>query len=214
VSEVTRPYRSQLRAEQAKATRRRIVEAGHDLFVEQGYAATTIDAIAARADVSRKTVFTSVGGKAALLKLAFDWTLAGDDEPVPLGERPEVIAMYARRDPEIFLVEWCRMQCTIALRLAPLYDVLTIAADGDPEAAAQHDESERLRSGAARHFAARLAEIGGLREGLTIEQGTAIAEIFMDPMPARRLVLERGWSFDDYVDHTERIARAALLRGR
>ena len=60
-----RPYRSALRDEQARATQRRIVAAGHDLFVEQGYAPTTIDAIAARAGVSRKTVFTSVGGKAA-----------------------------------------------------------------------------------------------------------------------------------------------------
>jgi AcrR family transcriptional regulator len=52
------------------------------LFVERGYAPTTIEAIAERAGVSRRTVFTSVGGKADLSKLAFDWTLAGDDEPV------------------------------------------------------------------------------------------------------------------------------------
>ena len=91
-----RPYRSTLRDEQARATQRRIVAAGHDLFVEQGYAPTTIDAIAAHAGVSRKTVFTSVGGKAAVLKLAWDWALAGDDEPVPMADRPDVQAHASR----------------------------------------------------------------------------------------------------------------------
>jgi AcrR family transcriptional regulator len=213
VADSTRPYHSQLREGQARETRRRIVEAGHDLFVEQGYAATTIDAIAARADVSRKTVFTSVGGKVALLKLAFDWSLAGDDEPVPLGERPEVIALYSERDPAVFLASWCRMQCAIALRVAPLYRVLTIAADGDPEAAALLEEEEQAKASGARHCVKRLEEIGGLRDELTIEQATAIAEIVMDPLPARRLVLERGWSFDAYRDFLERTARATLLRG-
>ena len=72
-----RPYRSTLREEQARATRRAVVGAARDLFVELGWSRTTIDAVAARAGVSRKTVFTSVGGKAALLKLALDWALVG-----------------------------------------------------------------------------------------------------------------------------------------
>ena len=91
------PYRSALREEQARATRRRIVDAGRELFLQRGYGPTTIDAIAERAEVSRKTVFTSVGGKAVVLKLAFDWALAGDDEPVALADRPEVRRMMQRR---------------------------------------------------------------------------------------------------------------------
>ena len=67
-----RRYASEVRDEQARRTRRAIVAAAHDLFLAEGYAATTIDAIAAAAHVSRRTVFNSVGGKAALLKLA--WT--------------------------------------------------------------------------------------------------------------------------------------------
>ena len=94
-----RPYHSTLRDEQAQATRRRIVRAGGELYVERGYGPTTIDAIAERAEVSRKTVFTSVGGKAAVLKLAFDWALAGDDEPVAIADRPEVRRMMHEQDP-------------------------------------------------------------------------------------------------------------------
>ena len=92
-----RPYRSALRDEQSRVTRRRIVDAGAELFVERGYVPTTIDAIAERAGVSRRTVFTSVGAKAAVLKLAFDWTLAGDDEPVAIADRAEVQRMMRER---------------------------------------------------------------------------------------------------------------------
>jgi AcrR family transcriptional regulator len=206
-----RPYRSTLREEQARATRRRIVAAGHDLFVEQGYAATTIDAIAARAGVSRKTVFTSVGGKAVVLKLAWDWALAGDDEPVPMADRPEVKLMLEEPDPARVIERWARLNGTIACRLAPLFDVLTVAADGDPEAAALQATSEANRSNAARGFVTRLADIGGLRNDLSVERAAAIAEILMDPVPSRRLVLERGWTVDEYIDYVERMAKAAFL---
>ena len=91
-------YRSGLRTEQARATRRAVVEAAHHLLVERGYQGTTIDAVAERAGVSRKTVFTAVGGKAELLKLAFDWALVGDDEPVPDGRAARGRADDARRD--------------------------------------------------------------------------------------------------------------------
>src|SRR5215218_8770731 len=97
--EVRRPYRSTLRDSQARATRRAVVDAGRDLFVELGWSGTTIDAVAARAGVSRKTVFTSVGGKAALLKLALDWALVGDDEPVPMSEREVIAELEQLSDP-------------------------------------------------------------------------------------------------------------------
>ena len=84
MSQERRPYHSTLREDQARATRRAVVSAARDHSVELGWSRTTIDAVAARAGVSRKTVFTAVGGKAALLKLALDWALVGDDDPVPM----------------------------------------------------------------------------------------------------------------------------------
>src|SRR5689334_22312267 len=65
---VKRAYSSDLRADQARRTRRQIVDAASALFTEHGFSATTVDAIAAEAGVSRKTVFTAVGGKVQLLK--------------------------------------------------------------------------------------------------------------------------------------------------
>ena len=88
MSQPARRYVSEVRDEQARRTRRAIVTAARELFLGQGYAATTIDAIAAAAHVSRRTVFNAVGGKTVLLKLALEWAIVGDDEPVPLADRP------------------------------------------------------------------------------------------------------------------------------
>ncbi len=94
---VKKSYNSPLRVEQARATRRAIVAAAARLFVERGYGPTTVDAIAETAGVSRKTVFTSVGGKAEALKLAIDWAIVGDDEPVSLQQR---FGMYRWHVPD------------------------------------------------------------------------------------------------------------------
>jgi AcrR family transcriptional regulator len=206
-----RPYRSKLRDEQARATRRRIVDAGHELFIERGYGPTTIDAIADRAEVSRKTVFTSVGGKSAVLKLAFDWALAGDDEPVAIAERPEVRQMMQSQDPAVLLNQWIAMNAAIAGRLAALHQVLVIAADSDPEAAALLTTVEQQRTHGARAFVARLHAIGGLRPDLDVDRASAIIELLMDPLPYRRLVQQRGWTTAEYTGYLQQTATATLL---
>jgi AcrR family transcriptional regulator len=206
-----RPYRSAVRDEQARTTVRRIVDAGAELFMARGYGATTIDAIAERAEVGRKTVFTSVGGKAAVLKLAFDWAVAGDDEPVPLADRPDVQRMMAEEDPATLLDAWLAMNAAIAGRLAVLYHVLLVAADADPEADALLATVEGQRTHGARTFVTRLAAIGGLRPGLGVKRATAIAELLMDPMAYRRLVIQRGWPPLAYLEYLQRIGAAALL---
>ncbi len=207
-----RPYRSKLRDDQARATRRRIVQAGSELYVQQGYGATTIDAIAERAGVGRKTVFTSVGGKAVVLKLAFDWALAGDDEPVAIADRPEVRRMMQEEeDPAALLADWVAMNAAIAGRLAALHHVLVVAADADPEAATLLNTVEQQRAHGARTFVTRLDALGGLRPRLDVDRGAAIAEVLMDPMPYQRLVLLRGWTPEEYTAYLQRMAAAALL---
>lgn len=207
-----RPYRSALRDEQARVTRRRIVEAGAELFVERGYVPTTIDAIAQRAGVSRRTVFTSVGGKAAVLKLAFDWALAGDDEPVALADRPDVQRMMQGEDPAALLAAWMTMNAGIARRLAALHQVLVVAANADPDAAALLSTTDEQRGDGARAVVGRIADLGGLRPGLDQTAAAAIADVLIDPMPYRRLVGLHGWAFETYVEHLRRIAAASLLR--
>ena len=207
----TRPYRSPLRESQARATRQAVVEAARDLFVEQGWSATTIDAVAERAGVSRRTVFTAVGGKTALLKLALDWALVGDDEPVPMADRPVIAEMAAEQDPAALVDRWARFIADIEERAAPLAAVLDVAADVDPQAAAVRDQSERNRSGGAWGFVERLQAIGGLRAGLTPERAAATAQLLMDPAVHRTLVGVHGWSREDYVGWVVEVATATLL---
>lgn len=210
--EVRRPYRSTLREEQARATRRAIVEAGAALFVERGFAGTTVDAIAERAGVSRKTVFTSVGGKVAVLKDAFDWALAGDDAPVPLGDRPAVRDFLTETDPATAVEKWARVMSEIAGRLAYIHPALVAAADVDPEAAELNETSERNRLHGARTFVRHLREVGGLREDVSVKRGAAVAALLMDPLGYRRLVLGDGWREKEYAAWVARMAAASLLR--
>jgi AcrR family transcriptional regulator len=208
-----RPYRSTLRECQARATRRVVVTAARDLFVELGWSRTTIDAVAARAAVSRKTVFTSVGGKAALLKLALDWALVGDDEPVPLAARQVISELEELTDPQALVARWALFVAELEERAAPLAAVLVVAADADPEAGAVHAASERNRLGGAEFIVARLAATGGLRPGLTTERAVAAALVLMDPAVHRTLVREHGWARADYAAWIERAAVAELLGG-
>lgn len=206
-----RPYRSTLRESQARETRRAVVTAARDLFVERGWSGTTIDAVAARAEVSRKTVFTSVGGKAALLKLALDWALVGDDEPVPLADRQVMSDMEQQTDPRALVAQWARFVAELEERAAPLAAVLAVAADADPEAAGVHAESERNRLRGAEFIVTRLAALDGLRSGLTTRRAVAGALVLMDPSIHRTLVAEHGWTRSEYADWIERSAMAELL---
>ncbi len=213
MSPARRTYQSTLRENQARATRRQVVGAAHDLFVELGWSRTTIDAVAARAGVSRRTVFTAVGGKAALLKLALDWALVGDDEPVPLSERKVIASLEQVTDPRELVARWARFVAELEDRAAPLAAVLVVAADADPDAAEVHTVSERNRLIGAELFVARLAATGGLRPGLTTERAVAATLVLMDPAVHRTLVREHGWTRDEYAGWVERAAVAELLRG-
>src|SRR4249919_1436258 len=117
---VKRVYSSELRNAQARATRRVIVSAAARLFVQEGFGQTTVDAIAEEAGVSRKTVFAAVGGKVELLKLALDWAIAGDDEPIAVSDRPEVDRLKQERDPDALLRGYAHMVTTICSHVAGL----------------------------------------------------------------------------------------------
>jgi AcrR family transcriptional regulator len=212
VSEPAKRYVSEVRDEQARRTRRAIVTAARDLFLAQGYAATTIDGIAEAAHVSRRTVFNSVGGKVALLKLALDWAIVGDDEPVAMADRPAVAAIQAERDPRQALALWVRTITDAAARIAPVGAVLYAAADGDPEAADLLAESARGRMWGARAFVAHLASLDGLATEVSEQQAADLCWALMDGHLYRLLVGERGWTAAEFERWLSASLAAALLR--
>ena len=206
-----RTYRSPARAEAARQTRRRIVEAARELFETRGYAGTTIDAVAETAGVSRRTVFLSVGSKAELLKTAWDWGVVGDDDPVPMAERPHILAMHEITDPEALVRLWVEQVLGVADRLAPLEAVLNRAVDADAEAAALWARIDLERRGGARMFVTHLDEVGGLRAGLMVDEAADMCWILMNPLLQARLRTERGWSRAAVADWLTLMATASLL---
>lgn len=191
---VKRDYRSDLRTAQARETQRAIVAAAVALFVTDGYGSTTIDAIAAQAGVSRKTVFTAVGGKAELLKLAMDWAIAGDDEPVAVADRPEVQQVMQQNDPVAILTGWATTLVGIDRRVAALFRALEVAADADDGARAQLASLQKQRMLGAKAVVRRLSELGTLRADLAIEEANDLTWLASDPALYDRLVRQRRWS--------------------
>jgi AcrR family transcriptional regulator len=192
-SQPPKRYASHVRDEQARRTRRAIVTAAHDLFLAQGYAATTIDGIAEAAHVSRRTVFNSVGGKVALLKLALDWAIVGDDEPIALADRPAIKAILAESDPRKALMLWVQTVSDVAARTSPLGEVLIAAADIDPAAARLLAEAGRNRMSGATVFIRYLASLDGLAVGITEQRAAELCWALTDGHLYRLLVAQHSW---------------------
>src|SRR3954447_3226101 len=124
---VKRHYASAVRAEQVRATRRAVVEAARELFVRQGWTATSVEHVAAAAGVSRATVFT-VGGKPELLKLAYDTAIGGDDEDVAMADRPAVRELAAAPDLDALVARYVALVVAAGARVAGIYVALRGAA--------------------------------------------------------------------------------------
>jgi AcrR family transcriptional regulator len=194
MNQQARPYVSPVREEQARRTRRAIVAAACELFLAQGYAATTVDAIAEAAHVSRRTVFNAVGSKATALKLALDWAIGGDDEPIAMADRPAVKAIQAERDPRKALTAWAAMVTEVTARVSPISEVLFAAADGDQEAAQLLAEEAASRMFGATGFVSHLASLDGLAPGVTQQQAAELCWALMDGHLYHLLVIQRGWA--------------------
>jgi hypothetical protein len=146
-----------------------------------------------------------------LLKLAWDWSLAGDDEPVPIAERAAVRRIREQTDPLVVLRMRARHIREVAARVAALDSV--IAADADPEAAALRESIRQQRLIGATLFVRCLRDRGWLRRGTSVRHGAEVCWLLMDPTAYRWLVTERGWSrrqFDRYLVET---LSALLLDG-
>jgi AcrR family transcriptional regulator len=191
--DVKRRYRSDLRAAQAQETRRSIVAAAARLFVQDGYAATTIDAIADAARVSRKTVFTSVGGKIDLLRLAMDWAVSGDDAAVPVAERAEMRRALEADDPVEVLRGAAAVMTAINGRVADLFRALEVAADHEPQARTLLAAGREQRLTDARAVARRLRALGVLSGRRAYEEAVDLVFLATDPHPFDVLVRQRGW---------------------
>jgi AcrR family transcriptional regulator len=183
-----------LRRAKARATRRAVIDAAAALFVERGYLATSLQAVADAAGVSRATVFNSVGGKLQLLRAAYDIATVGDDEAVPLPQRPEAIAVIHEPDQVRAIQLYAAMVTTVSSRLAPIYEVFRSVAGVDAEVRAEWSDIQQERLGGARGFVRLLLAKGPLRAGLSADIAGDVVWTLIDASLYQQLVVERGWT--------------------
>ena len=147
-----------------------------------------------------------------LLKLALEWAIVGDDEPVALAGRPAVKAVEAERDPRKALDIWARMVADIAARVAPISEVFYAAADSDPEAAEVLKAEAAGRMSGATAFTRRLASLNGLATGVSEQQAADLCWALMDGHLYHLLVTQRGWTSAEYAQWLSGSLAATLLR--
>lgn len=199
------------RQRKAEATRHRVLDAAETLFVRDGYAVTTITAIADEADVAVQTVYAVFGSKRSVLAELIAARVVGDGEPAPLRERREWRALEAETDPGSQLALLAATATRIGSRIADLYVVMAAAAASDPEIADAYQRQQQARYADQQRLARSLARAGVLRAGLSEEHATDIIWTLANPHTYRTLVGERRWSPGDYERWLARVLACSLL---
>lgn len=195
----SRRYSTALRAEQTRLTRHRILDAALGLFLDQGYLGTTLAQVAAAAEVSVQTVYNVVGSKPILLKAAYDVAMAGDDEPIPISERPTAVAMLAAPDARTCLALYARLARELSERALPLITMLAAqAATGDTDLAGFTETTENERAIGNRRTVDLVVARSGLKPGLDPDTAADILWALTAPDFIDRLVRRRGWGWDHF----------------
>jgi AcrR family transcriptional regulator len=208
--EGVRSYRSKVREEQARRTRRRIVSAATEEFRTSGYAVTTMRAIAASAGVSVPTVELAFATKAGLLKAAIDVAIAGDDAPLPVLDRD-----WAARATKITEIGELLDVVVSVLTAAQERSAGLVAAVLDSGAPAElsgvADQLVSQRERTAAWLVDRLAALAPLRPELNRADAVETVWLLMDPALFVRLVRHRGWDPSRYRAWVARSLRHLLL---
>lgn len=194
-----------------RLARTAVVAAARELFAERGYAATTMEALSARASVPPATMYRLFGSKIGVLKTMLDMAAVGDDEPVAFGDRPRAQAMLALEDPRQLLDAFCGMTAATMSRLAPVNLILTGAATTDPEAADLLTEHVRQRQRGQRRVAARLAELGALSASISERRAADVIHALSSPEVYRLFTVDRGWSGRQFGDWLAATLKQQLL---
>ncbi len=190
----SRTYDSTLRTQQAAGRRRALAQAARELFVERGYPATTMDAVAKRADVSLKTVYNAHRSKAGLLRAVWDLSLKGDLDDAPIAERRWYVALLAEPDPHRQLAMTAENSRIVKTRIGPLLQVIRDAAPVDDDLAALWELIQTDFWANQRAIVESLADKGALRSELDVRRATDLLWTLNHPDVWLLLVDRRGWT--------------------
>jgi AcrR family transcriptional regulator len=193
-----RTYDGAARQARTRRTQAAVVEAAQSLFVERGYAATTIEAISDRSDTPQATVYRLFSSKLGILKALLDVSIGGDDRAMPMANRPQVRALLSDADPANQLTGFAALLREIMARVGPVHRVLADAARSDQDAAALLAEIARQRHEGQQRIARSLARSGALRPGLSERDAADVIHALASPEVYGLLVTDRGWSGERY----------------
>ena len=189
-----RAYDATSRQRAAQATRSLVLECARRLFVQNGYAGTTMSEIADAAGVALDTVYATVGRKPTLFRLLIETAISGLDEPEPAEERDYVRAIRVEPKAERKLEIYAQSLIRIHARLAPLFKVLQAASSADSDLSTLWQEISQRRAANMRLFARDLAETGDLRKDLAEDTAADIIWSMNSPEFYLLLVEHRRWS--------------------
>src|SRR5581483_1969876 len=194
----------------AETTRRAIVSAASELFFERGYHGAGIDEIAAAAGVAVQTIYNSIGSKRELLVRVLDYAASGERAPTPVGEiaRERVAAID---DPRALLAAVVSVARGNFERTIPVFRVIREAAAVDPALADLERDRSRQRLANFRHPVERLAELGALRPGVTVDDGAALVFTVVHPDRYRFFVDDAGWATQRWEEWATAALVSALL---
>ena len=186
-----RPYQSRARKEQAARNRDAALDAAERLFLERGYAGTSIASIARDAGLSVQTIYKVFGSKSGLVKAIYFRGLLGKGEE-PAYERSD--AMREREaDPRAIMRKWGVLTAEVASVVSPIRLLMRSAALADPEMERLLRETDEDRLERMGDHARFLEERGYLREGVTLEQATDVLWTCSSVEIYDLLVVQRGW---------------------
>jgi AcrR family transcriptional regulator len=193
-----RPYESPLRREQAAGTRRRILRAAQELFERDGYAATSMSAIAAVAGVSLKTVYLAFETKSGLLRALWHLLLRGERDGVPVGQQPWYRAVLEEPDPERQVRLNMRNSLEVKARAGKMLEVISNAASADPDIGTLWARIQIEFYDNQRAIVQSIADKQALAPGLDVATATDILWTLNHPSVYALLTGERGWSPERY----------------
>src|SRR5947209_14288335 len=203
-----RPYHSRLRQRQAEETRRRILEAAHEVFESCGYAVTTLEAIAEKALVSPKTIAAVFGSKRALLAAVIN--PEAFSTPVKL----LIEELRATEDPsrQVSLVAQITRQAYE--QLGSSLELLRTASAVAPELADLAQQIEVRRRQNQARLIASLRERGMLHPGLSFEEAADVLWALTSYDLYRMLVVEQSWEPERYETWLAQLLVQQLLASR
>ncbi|MCW2583068.1 MAG: regulatory protein TetR [Klenkia sp.] len=195
-----RRYASTLRADRAAATRRAVLEAARALFLEQGYVATSVAAIAGRAGVAVDTVYASTGRKPAIMAHLVETALSGTEDAVPGPERDYVDRIRSADGARAKLGVYAVAVAALGERLAPVHRALAEAAVTDPDCAALQNTVATRRRANMLLLAADLRATGELRPDMDDDDVADVVWATNSAEFQALLVGGRGWTTQRFGD--------------